>query len=75
MTEEARGSPQLSRCKLVHGEPMGAALGRRVVSYGYWADGDPSRGPGAGFRRDGLVMTKMTLLAMGGEAGQDGRLQ
>ena len=58
-------------------EAAGARLGRRVVPDGYWADGDPSRGPmrNAGFRRDRLVMTKMTLLAMGGDAGQDGRLQ
>ena len=67
--------PNCRVCKLVHGEPMGAALGRRVVPDGYWADGDPSRGPNAGFRRDRLVMTKMTLSAMGGEPGQDGRLQ
>ena len=45
MTEEARAGLQLSRCQLVDGEPMGAALGRRVVSYVYWADGDPFRGP------------------------------
>ena len=37
--------PNCRVCKLVHGEPMGAALGRRVVSCGYWADGDPCRGP------------------------------
>ena len=37
--------PNCRVCKLVHGEPMGAALGRRVVPDGYWADGDPSRGP------------------------------
>jgi hypothetical protein len=45
MTEEARGSPTCRVRQLVHGEPMGAALGRRVVSYGYWADGDPSSCP------------------------------
>ena len=26
-------------------EAAGARLGRRVVPDGYWADGDPSRGP------------------------------
>ena len=56
-------------------EAAGARLGRCVVSDGYWADGDPAVLPNADFRRDRLVSTKMTLSAMGGEAGQDGRLQ